>query len=496
MDQLRSSHVLIAALAVLLVGFYTIDISSDEASIGKLPDFTATTNVDSSENRPAPTLKDFNDAIVNIAEQAKSTVVTVNVTQTVEAPVNPFSRFFGEPEQREYQRQGMGSGVIVSKDGYILTNNHVVQNADQIEVTLYNDKRFDAEMIGTDPLTDIAVLKIDAPNLDVIKLGNSENLRVGEMVLAIGSPLGQRLAHSVSMGIISAKDRRIGILEERNAGYEKFIQTDAAINPGNSGGALVNMDGELVGINTAIASRSGGNEGIGFAVPIDLAKSIMTSLIEDGKVKRGYLGISLGGEVDRTMAKALDLDKEYGVIVGEVTEGSPADEAGLRQDDVILSYNGKPIKSWGEFRTAIGTSSPGTKIKLGINRDGKEQEITVTLGEMPEELMATRQQPESDRNMEKRLGFQVQELTPQIARQLELDPSQNGVVVTEVTRGSNAQQQGLQRGDVIIEVDRQPIEGVRDFRRAIQEIAQSDDNVVLLRILRDDSRQYIAFELN
>lgn len=495
MDQLRSSHVLIAVLAVLLVGFYTIDISSDEASIGKLPDFTATTNVDSAENRTAPTLKDFNDAIVNIAEQSKPTVVTVNVTQTVEAPVNPFSRFFGEPEQREFQRQGLGSGVIVSKDGYILTNNHVVQNADQIEVTLYNDKRYDAEMIGTDPQTDIAVLKIDAPNLDVIKLGNSENLRVGEMVLAIGSPLGQRLAHSVSMGIISAKDRRIGILEERNAGYEKFIQTDAAINPGNSGGALVNMDGELIGINTAIASRSGGNEGIGFAVPIDLAKSIMTSLIEDGKVVRGYLGISLGGEVDRTMAKALDLDKEYGVIVGEVTEGSPADKAGLRQDDVIQTYNGKPIKSWGEFRTAIGTSSPGTTVKLGINRDGKEQEITVTLGERPEELTAN-QQPQPDRNLDKQLGFQVQELTPQIARQLDLDPSQNGVVVTEVTRGSNAQQQGLQRGDVIIEVDRQPIEGVRDFRRAIQEIAQNDDNVVLLRVLRGDSRQYIAFELN
>lgn len=492
MKRIRSSNLLWAFLAVLIVGLYTVDMQTNKASMFSLPDFTT---AEKAEEPPSKTIGELNDAIVEIADQAKSTVVTVNVTQTVEAPTNPFSRFFGQPdEQQEYYRQGNGSGVIVSEEGYILTNNHVVENADEIEITLYNDKQYDAEIIGTDPQTDIAVLKIDATDLNVIKLGNSDNIRVGEMVLAIGSPLGENLAHSVSMGIISAKERRIGILE-RNAGYENFLQTDAAINPGNSGGALVNMDGELVGINTAIASRSGGSDGIGFAIPIELAKKIMKSLIETGEVVRGYVGIQLGGEVDRTMARALDLEAQHGIIVGKVTADSPAEKAGLKEGDVIHSYNGKPLRNWSQFRTDVGMSSPGTEFELGVNRDGEELQLKVTLGELPQE-MAVNQRPDNERSLDKQLGFKAQELTPQIAQQLNLEPSQNGIVVTEVTRGSNAQKQGLRRGDVIIEVDRKPIEGLRDFRSAIQDIAEGDDDVVLVRVLRNDNKQYIAFELN
>lgn len=495
MNRLRTSHYLIAILAVLLIGFYSIDINPDQAGVASLPDFSGTTEVPSSDEQPVQTLKDFNDAIVNITQQAIPTVVTIRVTQTVQVPTNPLSRFFGDPrgESQERLRRGLGSGVIVSQDGYILTNNHVVENADELEVSLKNGDTFDGEVVGTDPQTDIAVVKIDAQNLNSLKIGDSEQVRVGEMVLAIGSPLGEDLAHSVSMGIVSAKGRAIGIID-RGAGYENFIQTDAAINPGNSGGALVNMDGELVGINTAIASRSGGNDGIGFAVPSNLAKSIMESLIESGKVARGFLGITYGGEVDRTMARAMGLEEAQGVIVGGVEEGGPADEAGLREGDVIQSLNGERIENWFKFRTAIATTSPGTEVDLGIIRDGNKQNITITLGELPTEQMATSQQ-QPDRDMEERLGFSVRTVTPDIARQLGLEPGQNGVVVTGIQQGSNAQRQGLQEGDVITSVSRNKIEDVADFRRELNNILDSDNNAVLLRVIRDGTVQYVAFEL-
>ncbi|SMO55450.1 Do family serine endopeptidase [Fodinibius sediminis] len=490
------SYLFLALVAVLLLGFYTIDFESEQASVFAMPDFNPTTDVQDSGQQTAPSLKDFNDAIVNIADQTNPTVVTVTVTQTVQARQNPLARFFGDPqaEPEEYQRQGLGSGVIVSRDGYILTNHHVVEDADEVEVKLYNDKRYNAKVVGTDPQTDIAVLKVDAPDLNVIKLGNSEKLRVGEMVLAIGSPLQLELGHSVSMGIVSAKDRSIGILRQQ-AGYEKFIQTDAAINPGNSGGALVNMDGELVGINSAIASRSGGNDGIGFAVPINIAKSVMESIIEHGRVVRGYLGISMGGEVDATMARALDLDKDYGVIIGSVEKDGPAGEAGLRKGDVIQTLNGEPVKSWDSFRTAIGTSSPGTEIDLTINRDGEMQEVTVTLGEQPEEMAVNQGRTEESESMDKELGFIVRNLTPEIARQLRVEPGLEGVVVTEITRGSSAQRQGLRRGDVITGINRQGVGNVREFREAMRAASESEEKVALLDINRQGNSQYIAIEL-
>lgn len=506
MQRNRSSYFLMAFVAVLLIGFYTVDLQSNQASVFSFPDLSSEKTADTVEkttdaieknNRaPSETLREINNAIVDIAERTKSTVVTVRVTQTVQARQNPLSRFFGDPrsqEPREYQREGQGSGVIVSEDGYILTNNHVVEDASEVEVQLYNDKRIDAEIVGTDPLTDIAVLKINANNLDVIKLGNNEDSRVGELVLAIGSPLEANLAHSVSMGIISATDRTLGILRERG-GYENFLQTDAAINPGNSGGALINMDGELIGINTAIASRSGGNEGIGFAVPVDIAKRVMKSIIENGRVVRAYLGITRGGQVDDTMARALGLEKPYGVIVGGVEDGGPADQAGLQEGDVIQTLNGKPIKNWSLFRTSIATSSPDTEVELGINRDGEQLTIDVTLGELPSDMVAD-QQPQQDQNLEEQLGFSVQNLTPEIAQKLELDPNQEGVIVAQISRQSEAYRQGLRQGHVITEVDREPISGVNEFRSAISNLAEQDEDIVLLRVLSGETSELIAFEL-
>jgi serine protease Do len=495
MKKFRLPHLLWVLVGVVLLGFLTVNFESNQASVLPTPDFTATTDVPNSEQKAAPTLQDFNDAIVNIADQTNPTVVTVSVKKTVEARQNPLSRFFGNPraQPREFQREGLGSGVIVSEEGYILTNHHVVNDADEVEVKLYNDKKFTAEVVGADPRTDIAVLKIDAPDLNVISLGNSEKLRVGEMVLAIGSPLQAGLAHSVSMGIVSAKDRTIGILRDQ-AGYENFIQTDAAINPGNSGGALVDMDGELVGINSAIASRSGGNDGIGFAVPVDIAKRVMTSIIENGRVVRGFLGISHGGDVDATMAKALGLDKAQGVIVGSIEEDGPAAEAGIREDDVIQSINGEPIKGWYSFRTRIGTSSPGTEVDFTINRDGETKEVTVTLGEEPSEVAANQQQ-KPDKSLDERVGFKVRELNPEIAQQLRLDAGQQGVVVTQVARGSAAQEQGLKQYDVITEINREPVADISEFRSAISEAADSEDGVVLLRVIRQGNSQLLAFEL-
>lgn len=502
MQRVRSSYILWALVAVMLVGLYTVDLQSNQASVFSLPDFSNSTNVEKleksekSKNAPNQTISELNDAIVDIAERTKSTVVTVRVTQTVQAQQNPLSRFFGDPrsqEPREFQREGQGSGVIVSEDGYILTNNHVVEDATEVEVQLYSDERVDAEVIGTDPLTDIAVLKVDANNLDVIKLGNNEDSRVGELVLAIGSPLQADLAHSVSMGIISATDRTLGILEDRG-GYENFLQTDAAINPGNSGGALINMDGELIGINTAIASRSGGNEGIGFAVPVDIAKRVMKSIIENGRVVRAFLGITRGGQVDDTMARALELDESYGIIVGGVEDGGPADQAGLQEGDIIQTLNGKPIKNWSLFRTSIATSSPGTEVELGINRDGEQQTITVSLGEQPSDMVAD-QQPQQDQNLEEQLGFRVQNLSPEIAQKLELDPNQEGVVVAQISRQSEAYRQGLRQGHVITEVARQPVSDVSDFRKAINNIAEQEEDIVLLRVLEAGTSQLIAFEL-
>lgn len=483
----------VIALAIVVAGMYAVDSNSQEASVFSMPDLSSSTDVPKASEQPVTTLQELNDAIVEVANEATPSVVTIEVTQMVEAPLNPFSRFFGQPQQpRERQRSGLGSGVIVSEGGYILTNNHVVEGASEIMVTLVTGETYEGEIIGRDPQTDIAVVKIDAEDLNAIPFGNSAKVRVGEMVLAIGSPLQDNLAHSVSKGIISAKNRTIGLIAE-GAGYESFLQTDAAINPGNSGGALVNMSGELIGINSAIASRSGGSDGIGFAVPSNLAKDIMQSLIQNGEVIRAYLGI-YGRDIDRTLARGLGLESSQGILVNNVQEGTPADEAGLRGGDVIRTLNGTPIQSYANFRTTIATSEPGDEITLGIIRDGERREVEVTLGELDQQATAATQDDQND-EIEKSLGFRIDELTADIARQLDLQPSQEGVVVTDVRQGSNAYREGLRRGAVITSVNKQPVESVADFNEAVSDLAEEENPVVVLRVIWQGINQYIAFEL-
>jgi len=476
----------VAAAVLVLLGF---NMATNDNAISLSENDT---KVESAENRPAASLKDFNDAIVDIAERTNPSVVTITTKRTQEVRVvNPFSQFFGNPQDggqtRERVQRGLGSGVVVSDEGYILTNNHVIADTDEIRVRLFNGNEVDAELVGTDPQTDIAVLQIDVDNPPALELGNSDNAKVGSFVLAIGSPLSEDLAHTVSFGIVSARGRSLTNLTQ----YGDYIQTDAAINPGNSGGALIDVNGQLIGINSAIASRSGGNDGIGFAIPINLAKRIMNDLIEDGEVSRGYLGMYMAGEVDQTMAKALGLDDERGIIVGRVEDDSPADEAGLKGKDVIVSLNENKIRDWDSFRTSIAVFKPGDEITLGIIRGGDTMELVVTLGERTGESTAAGN-PQAQESIDERLGFTVRDLNSDIRRQLDIANETEGVVVLNVSDGSNAYERGLRSEDVVIEVGRDAIDTTSDFYEKTEE---AEGNIILLTVLRNDLEQYIAFEL-
>ncbi|HET8864290.1 MAG TPA: Do family serine endopeptidase [Gracilimonas sp.] len=479
----------VAAAIIVLLGFNW----ATNSATNSMPD--TDTKVISAENRSVASLKDFNDAIVDIAEKTNPAVVTITTKRTEEVQVvNPFSQFFGMPmeegQTRERVQRGLGSGVIVSKEGYILTNNHVIADTDEITVRLFNGNEVDAELIGTDPQTDIAVLQVDVDNIPTIELGNSDKLKVGSLVLAIGSPLSEDLAHTVSMGIVSARGRSLNNLTF----FGDYIQTDAAINPGNSGGALIDVNGQLVGINSAIASRSGGNDGIGFAIPIKLAERIMNDLIEDGEVSRGYLGMYFGGEVDQTMSRALGLDNVRGVIVGRVEEGGPADKAGLQSQDVIVSLNDDQIKNWDIFRTSIASKKPGDTIKLGIIRDGEEMSLEVTLEERPEEAIATAN-PTVSQDVEERLGFSVRGLDQNIRNQFRIGNDIEGVFVEGISRSSNAYERGLRSNDIITRVKRTKVETSDEFYAEVEKAVEAGDEVILLTVLRSGLEQYIAFEL-
>ena len=494
MNRLTQSIIAAVAIITLLVG---MQISTSQDT-DQTTDYSFPTNGDTSaesaENIPIRTLADFNNAIVNIADRTNPTVVTITTEMTVRQQVrSPFEFFFNNPgnQQRERQVSGLGSGVIVdSGEGYIITNNHVVENADEITVRLYSGDEYSAEVVGADPGSDVAVLKVDVEDLPAIPLGDSENIRVGEMVLAIGSPLQSDFAHTVSQGIVSASGRSsLGL----NL-FENYIQTDAAINPGNSGGALINLDGELIGINTAIASRSGGSQGIGFAIPINMVKNVMKDLIEDGRVARGYLGIGLGGEVDRTMARALDMESPRGFIIGNVEQGGPADEAGLKSGDVVVELNGEPVRNFYDFRIAIANSSPGTEVELGIFREGEEMSFTVELGELDAQEVAA-VDPQMEEEMSESLGFDVNNLTDNIRQQLRLESEITGVVVAEIQQGSRAYRQGMRQGDVIMQIGNQNIENESQFYSVMSQYLESGDDALLMRIYRQGRNMFVAIEL-
>lgn len=448
------------------------------------------------DQRPIATLADLNNAFVEIAKEVKPTVVTVSTEKTLTVPVNPFGGgslfdfFFGpgqgqeqQPQQRQYHQEGLGSGVIVGSDGVILTNNHVVDGADSIYVRTFEGKQYLAKVVGKDPKTDIAVLRIDAKDLPRIAIGNSDSLRVGEMVMAVGSPMSEQLAYTVTQGIVSATGRsNVGL-----ADYEDFIQTDAAINPGNSGGPLVNMNGQLVGLNAAIITRSGGFQGIGFAVPSNMAVHIMDMLLTTGKVTRGWLGVSIQ-DVSQQIANAMHLPEQTGALVGDVVADSPAEKAGLKAGDLVLSLNGDKIKNSSELRNQIASTAPGTKVTLGILRDKKNMTVDVTLGERPTELAAT-----GSGGLQKVLGFAVQTLTPALGSQYGIDKGMSGVVVTDIDQGSNAYRQGLRQGDLIEELDQQKVDSAEKFY-TMAALKKSGDTV-LLRVYRQGSRFYLAFSL-
>lgn len=504
MKRKNKRYLAIAGVVALVACFLTLNFKAKEAGIINLPDFTKVQDETTAKDMSVNTLADLNKALTKIVDQTVPSVVTLKVSEevTVKRPSMPpmFQRFFGRqaPSQPEkYTRRGLGSGVIVSEDGYILTNNHVVAGAEQIIVTMHNGREYEGKVVGRDPMTDIAVVKIDAEGLNPIPIGNSDKLDVGEMVLAIGSPLGDKLAHTVTFGIVSAKGRTLGPA----GSYNMFIQTDAAINPGNSGGPLVNMSGQLVGINSAIISKTGGYQGIGLAIPSNIAKNIMRSIIEDGEVERAYLGVYRGGVVDATMARALKVDINHGVIVSKVAEDSPAQEAGMQKGDIIYKVNGEPIDSFAELATIIGTKSPGTEVNMSIVRDGERIETTVTLAQR-EGVENSSTTTKQRKDIQKSIGFNINNLKPELAQRLGLEPNQTGVVVTNIERTSNAYRQGLRKGDIIVGVSKQPIEGVSDFVEAMR-AAKSEEEVALLQVLRPArgrdgiaiTRLYIAFEM-
>ncbi len=379
---------------------------------------------------------------------------------------NPFGDFFGpfseENPPRGFEERGVGSGFIMNRDGYILTNNHVVEDADQIKVKLANGKEYDAKIIGRDPKTDLALIKIKASSdLQPLNLGNSDDLKVGSWVVAVGSPFG--LEQTVTAGIVSAKGRVIG-----SGPYDNFIQTDASINPGNSGGPLINMKGEVVGINTAIIASG---RGIGFAIPINMAKEIGPQLQEKGHVTRGWLGVSIQ-EVTPALTKSFDLKEKKGALVAQVLSGSPAEKAGIEQGDVIIEFNGKEVTDSKDLPRIVASTPVGKAVAIKLLRNGKVLDRQVKVGEMEEKVEV------AEAPSHKSLGITVQNLTPEIAKGLGLKKD-TGVVVTRVEPGSPAADAGLQRGDVVQEVNRKPVKNVEDFVQKVEK-AKGQDNILLL----------------
>jgi serine protease Do len=406
-------------------------------------------------------------------------VVSIMSSRVVKAPQMPFfndpffQQFFGGQFPRgpqEQREQGLGSGVIVSADGYILTNNHVVDKATELKVMLPDKRSFPGKIVGTDPKTDIALVKIAAMGLPTVRLGDSRNIEVGDYAFAIGNPFG--VGETATMGIVSATGRNGLDIES----YEDFIQTDAAINPGNSGGALLNARGDVIGINTAILSGgSGGNQGIGFAIPINMAKYVMDQILKHGKVVRGYIGVGIQ-EVTPDLAKAFNVPPEKGALVASVEPNSPAAKAGLQRGDVIDDLNGEPIKGSNDLRLKVANMAPGTAVHFKVNRNGEMREVTLTLGEQPSGNNANRAPGRAENSPMS--GVQVDELTPDIRQELGLGADVKGVVVTSVPPGSAAEEAGLERGDVIEQIDRHPVSSVSDYQRLIGEAGKK--SLVLL----------------
>ena len=437
-------------------------------------------------------LQRVSDGFVKIAKNVSPAVVTITSESVVKFQ-HPFSqmfpeefrRFFSVPEQ-DMIRQGLGSGVIVNPKGYILTNHHVVKDADEITVVI-DKKEYPAEVVGSDSKTDIAVIKIDVKDLPTVKFGDSEKLQVGEWVLAIGSPIAQILEKTVTAGIVSAKGRSRLNIGGGEITYQDFIQTDAAINPGNSGGALVNLRGELVGINTAIVGQA--NIGIGFAIPINMAKWVMDQLISEGKVTRAWLGVYIQS-VDDAVAESFGLDNPTGALVDQVMDDSPAEKAGIKVGDLILKVEDHAIESSDELSRIIAAYKPDTRVEILLLRKGKEKAISVKLGHRPDE--GESEELEDQSSAATQIGIRVQNITEEIARRFDLK-DEDGVIISEVEQRSIAAKEGLRRGDIILEVNQESIKSAKEFRRIIKAAKVGD--TILLYVKRGDRRFFVGLRV-
>lgn len=494
MSRMRNSLAMVIGLIVIgiVIGVVlTTSFNLDSKSLAGTTE-KVYTEATETQSEPALTAGNFNpnSMFTDVVEKVRPSIVSIYTTKTVKLKENPFFFFFRDfgniPEdqlpQPEMKQQGLGSGIIISEDGYILTNNHVVEDVDELRVKLIDNSEYEAKVVGTDPSTDIALIKIDAKNLPVAILGDSDNLKIGEWVLAIGNPLN--LTSTVTAGIVSALHRTINVLQGRNniTSIENFIQTDAAINPGNSGGALVNLRGEVIGVNSAIATTTRYYMGYGFAVPINIAKAVVDDIIKYGEVKRGYLGVYIS-EVTPVTAKGVKLDRPRGVFVTSVIEGSAADEAGIKEGDVILSVDGKEVNRPNELQAKIGIKNPGDVVTLKVWRDGKELTIKAKLkGRNNEEGTEVTKRGKSKEKMLPDLGMQLKDLTDREKDKFEVD---GGALVTNVEQFSAASQARIVPGDVIIEINGKKVKSVEDFYDKLEKYKPGDIVKLKLRTLQN-----------
>ena len=479
--------ILVILFFIFLGGVFIINEPLKAISFFKSSESETSSNDDDIYNKPF-TFSTFRE----LAKEQYPTVVNIRTTKIIKRRWHRFRRspfdeffgdeffkfFFGLPEEGT-KIQSLGSGVIIDEKGHILTNYHVIENVDDIRVILYNGEEYKAKVVGTDPLTDLALIKgINMKDFKPAKLGDSDKIEVGDWVMAIGNPFGY--GHTVTVGVISAKERVIG------AGpYDDFIQTDASINPGNSGGPLFNIKGEVIGINTAIATRTGQSAGIGFAIPINMAKEILDDLMAGREVKRGWLGVYIQ-EVTKEIAEAYGLDHPMGALVVQVEPDSPAERAGFEKGDLIIEYDGKVVKNHRELTRMVGRTPVGKKVKVKVIRDNREKTLIVKIGKRPSEYGT---EYEGEEEGEVNLGLTVQEITPEIKRSLDL-PSTKGVIVTDVEVGSPADEAGFMKYDVILEINRQTIDDMSDYRRVIRKIKPGEN--VLFYIRRGKTHLFIG----
>ncbi len=446
-----------------------------------------------------PQAEAFNNAFILAAEKVTPSIVQITVVTTVKNKFpEEFHFFFPFKDDIPKEQQGGGSGIIISEDGYILTNNHVVENAKQVTVTLHDKREYDAEVIGTDPLTDLAVIKIDADNLPVAYLGDSDKIRVGQWVMAIGNPLS--LTSTVTAGIISAKSRNINIIKDQYA-VENFIQTDAAINPGNSGGALVDLNGAVIGINSAIATNGMTQSyiGYGFAIPINLAKSVARDLIENGKVNRGYIGVSIS-EVDAQTAKAIGLKEPKGVLVQDIVKGGAAEKSDVKEGDVILKIDDKEVNQPSELQSYVASKRAGTEVKLTIFRNGKEIERYVTLKPRDEDsdkkttTASKKDKSKEEKNLKEynfeELGFTVRNITKEELKDYKVE---NGVLITDVKRFSKAYNQRIGEGLVITAADKKDIHNVSELKSIIE--SKKGEAILLKLVDNQGNSRLVGLEI-